>query len=136
MFTEIAIESLKMPFVLAYVAAPLVLALQPFQPYRKKSYILVMSVCFSLGLVVTSSARLIGNAYSNIFDSPSWGMIVFGVLFSFAFCFPSVLVMGFLGLKDERERSYELAIGSLGALASFLFIVIPSAFIVVVFSLE
>ncbi|MQX53039.1 hypothetical protein [Alcanivorax sediminis] len=136
MFTEIAIGSLKMPLVLAYVVAPLVLALQPFQPYRKKSYILVMSVCFALGLVVTSSARHIGNAYASIFDSPSWGMIVFGVLFSLAFCLPFVLVMGFLGLKDERERSYELAVGFLGALASFLFVVIPSIFIVVVFSME
>ena len=136
MFTEVAVESLKMPLMLAYVLAPLALALQPFQPYRKKSYILVMSVCFALGLMVTSSARHIGNAYASIFESPSWDLIAFGVIFSFAFCLPSVLVMLFLALKDERERSYELAVGSLGALASFLFVVIPSVFIVVMFSLE
>ena len=67
LFTEMAIESLKMLLVIASVAAPLVLALQSYQPCRKKSYILVMSVCCSLGLVVTSSARHIGNVYSNIF---------------------------------------------------------------------
>lgn len=132
-------EAIRLWFPMAvFVAMPLLTSVLPAQLLRfcKGKYIFLLVVCFFLGLVITSNAYHVRNAYLGLPQPWSWGVFVFGLIWSLSFYIPSWVLMVSLSGEEKQELRYKLLKGVLGSLVSVVFIAVPSVFLIVLFSLE